>query len=107
MTARTETAEKLRKMSRGSFSLMKFNTLRNQAKLSIGIAFEETEIIIKQLVNDIVSFNNKNDQLDALLEPLILETAPQIITIPGVGYRAAGLLLGEIGDVSRFTNPEK
>lgn len=29
---------------------------------------------------------------------------PIILSIPGVGYTTAGLILGEIGDISRFTN---
>lgn len=30
----------------------------------------------------------------------------KILTIPGIGYTTAGLILGEIGDISRFKNAE-
>ena len=57
--ARSETAEKLRRMSKGAFSLIKFNELRNIAKNSIGVSFQETEEII---IGDITPYDNENKQ---------------------------------------------
>lgn len=105
--ARSETAEKLRRMSKGSFSLIKFNELRNIAKNSIGVSFQETEEIIIQLVQELRSIQERNDKLDELLVPLINETAPNLLTVPGIGYRLAGLLISEIGDASQFSNADK
>ena len=105
--ARQETAEKLRRMSKGSFSFVKFNQLREIAKTSIGVAFNETETIIVQLINELRIIKQKDNELDLLLEPLIDETYPNLITIPGIGYRLAGLLIGEIGDISQFPTPDK
>lgn len=31
----------------------------------------------------------------------------KILTIPGIGYTTAGIILGEIGDISRFQGPDK
>jgi transposase len=106
-TARSETAEKLKKMSRGAFSLIKFNELRNMAKNSIGVSFVETEKIIIQLVQELRKLQERNDELDKMLCPLIDETVPNILTIPGIGYRSAGLLVSEIGDASRFPTADK
>ena len=72
--ARSETAEKPRRMSRGAFSLVKFNELRKIAKESIGVAYQETEEIIIQLVQELKSIQARNDKLDELLIPLIEET---------------------------------
>ena len=30
-----------------------------------------------------------------------------IMTIPGIGYINGGIILGEIGDIHRFSNPSK
>ena len=106
-TARSETAEKLRRMSRGAFSLIKFNELRAIAKNSIGVAFNETETIIVQLVHELRNIQERNEELDQQLEPLIDETVPNLLTVPGIGYRLAGLLLGEIGDASEFPSADK
>ena len=105
--ARQETGEKLRRMSRGSFSLVKFNQLRDIAKNSIGVSYEETETIIIQLIHQLRDIMEKDEELDSLLIPLVDETAPNLLTIPGVGYRLAGLLIGEIGDISQFPAPDK
>ena len=105
--ARSETAEKLRRMSRGAFSLIKFNELRAIAKNSIGVAFNETETIIVQLVQELRNIQERNDKLDELLIPLIDETAPNLLTVPGIGYRLAGLLISEIGDASQFPSADK
>ena len=105
--ARSETAEKLRRMSKGAFSLVKFNELRKIAKESIGVAYQETEEIIIQLVQELRNIQERNDRLDELLEPLIDETAPNLLTVPGIGYRLAGLLISEIGDASQFPNADK
>ena len=80
--ARSETAEKLRIMSKGAFSLIKFNELRNIAKNSIGVSFQETEEIIIQLVHELRSIQERNDRLDELL-------------------------ISEIGDASEFPSADK
>ena len=105
--ARSETAEKLRIMSKGAFSLIKFNELRKIAKESIGVSFQETEEIIIQLVPELRNIQERNDKLDELLIPLIDETAPNLLTVPGIGYRLAGLLISEIGDASQFPSADK
>lgn len=104
---RSETAEKLRRMSKGAFSLIKFNELRKIAKESIGVSFQETEEIIIQLVQELRNIQERNDKLDELLIPLIDETAPNLLTVPGIGYRLAGLLISEIGDASQFPSADK
>lgn len=105
--ARSETAEKLRRMSKGAFSLIKFNELRKIAKESIGVSFQETEEIIIQLVQELRNIQERNDKLDKLLIPLIDETSPNLLTVPGIGYRLAGLLISEIGDASQFPSADK
>lgn len=105
--ARSETAEKLRRMSKGAFSLIKFNELRKIAKESIGVAYQETEEIIIQLVQELRNIQERNDKLDELLIPLIDETSPNLLTVPGIGYRLAGLLISEIGDASQFPSADK
>ena len=106
-TVRLETGEKLRKMSKGAFSLVKFNELRTIARDSIGVSFEETEIIIVQLVKELRGLIERDDELDQQLKQLIDDTVPNLLTVPGIGYRLAGILVGEIGDASQFPTPDK
>lgn len=40
------------------------------------------------------------------IKEYVLNLNPNILSIPGVGFITAGLILGEIGDISNFQNSE-
>lgn len=46
-------------------------------------------------------------QLESEIEDIVKSLDSVIMTIPGIGYINGGMILGEIGDVTRFTNPSK
>lgn len=46
-------------------------------------------------------------EIEAAIKAIIDETAPPILTIPGIGYRMGAMILAEIGDFSRFDSPDK
>ncbi len=104
---RSETGETLRRMSKGSISFNKFNQLRELAKNSIGYSTEADEQIIRNLVTQVRIIDEEIDMLNELLEPLMEELDSPILTIPGIGINLAAMIIGEIGDISRFSNPEK
>ena len=104
---RVETGETLRRMSRGSFSFNRFNQLRELAKKSIGYSTEIDEQIIRNLVNQVRIIDEEIDSLNEMLEPLMEQLNSPILTIPGIGMNLAAMIIGEIGDISRFDNPEK
>ncbi len=104
---RVETGETLKRMSRGSFSFNRFNQLRELAKNSIGYSTEIDEQIIKNLVDQVRIIDEEIDNLNEMLEPLMNELNSPILTIPGIGINLAAMIIGEIGDIHRFDNPEK
>jgi transposase len=104
---RVETGETLRRMSRGSISFNRFNQLRELAKNSIGYSTEVDEQIIRNLVTQVRIIDEEMDALNKLLEPIMEELNSPILTIPGIGINLAAMIIGEIGDISRFENPEK
>ena len=104
---RIETGETLRRMSKGSISFNRFNKLRELAKNSIGYSTEVDEQIIRNLVTQVRIIDEEIDVLNELLEPLMEELNSPILTIPGIGINLAAMIIGEIGDISRFENPEK
>ena len=104
---RSETGETLRRMSKGSISFNRFNQLRELAKNSIGYSTEVDEQIIRNLVTQVTIIDEEIDLLNELLEPLMEELNSPILTIPGIGINLAAMIIGEIGDISRFDNPEK
>ena len=104
---RIETGETLRRMSRGSISFNRFNQLRELAKNSIGYSTEVDEQIIRNLIDQVRIIDEELDNFNEMLEPLMQELNSPILSIPGIGINLAAMIIGEIGDISRFDNPEK
>lgn len=104
---RVETGEALRRMSKGAISFNRFNQLRELAKNSIGHSTEVDEQIIRNLVTQVRIIDEEIETLNELLEPLMEEINSPLLTIPGIGINLAAMIIGEIGDISRFDNPEK
>ena len=104
---RVETGETLRKMSKGAISFNRFNQLRELAKNSIGYSTEVDEQIVRNLVDQVRIIDDEIDNLNELLEPLMKELNSTILTIPGIGINLAAMIIGEIGDINRFSSPEK
>ena len=104
---RVETGETLRRMSKGAISFNRFNQLRELAKNSIGYSTEVDEQIIRNLVDQVRIIDGEIDNLNELLDPLMEELNSPILSIPGIGVNLAAMILGEIGDINRFSSPEK
>ena len=104
---RVETGEMLRRMSKGSISFNRFHQLRELAKNSIGYSTEVDEQIIRNLVTQVRIIDEEIDMLNELLGPLMKELDSPILTIPGIGINLAAMIIGEIGDINRFSSPEK
>ncbi len=104
---RIETGETLKRMSKGSISFNRFNQLRELAKNSIGCSSKADEQIIINLINQVRIIEEEIDKLNEMLEPLMHELKSPILTIPGIGMNLSAMIIGEIGDISRFDNHEK
>ena len=104
---RVETGEALRRMSKGAISFNRFNQLRELAKNSIGYSTEVDEQIIRNLVAQVRTIDEEIEMLNELLEPLMEGINSPLLTIPGIGINLAAMIIGEIGDINRFSSPEK
>lgn len=47
------------------------------------------------------------DELDESIKSIMLERDSVILTIPGIGFLNGAMILGEIGDISRFSSSSK
>ena len=61
-----------------------------------------TKIALRQLARRAQAFQDEIDEINALLEPLVAETAPELLSREGVGTDVASALLVAAGD-----NPER
>ncbi len=101
------TAERLRSMSRGSFSLVRFNSLKSLAKGSIGTSFPDEEAELRQLLSECDSIDARAAEIDAQIAPLVDGLCPQIASVPGVGKPTAAMIFAEVGGFDRFDSPDK
>lgn len=79
----------------------------NAAKVSIGIKDEHLSFLLSQGIKKLKYISSQIDDYDMQIQHYVNLINPTILTISGIGYTTAGLILGEIGDINNFQNAEK
>ena len=86
--------------------LVTADKLIEAAKSSIGINDEYLSFQLSQTINRLKSLQSDIDEYTKQISKYVDMINPNILTISGIGYVTAGLILGEIGDINRFKNAE-
>lgn len=76
------------------------------AKHSIGLSDEWYAFELHDAIAELEHVQKRIAAYDVQIKRYVDEICPNILTIPGVGYVTAGLILGEIGDISRFRSAD-
>ncbi len=97
----------LSKASRGRFGKDTAKALKSPAKSSVGVKNPFISIQIAQTIAQIELLKEQIDKLDTAISEAYDEINSVIKTIPGVASVNGAMILGEIGDVNRFSNPAK
>jgi len=97
----------LKKASHGRFGKEEAIALKSLAKSSIGTGNTSVSIQITQSISQIELLEKQIVELDEAIKSLMLEMDSVILTIPGIGFLNGAMILGEIGDITRFSNPSK
>lgn len=80
--------------------------LINAAKHSVGLSSEWYAFELADAIAELEHIQKRISAYDAQIKHYVDKICPNILTIPGVGYVTAGLILGEIGDISRFRSAD-
>ena len=64
-------------------------------------------IQITQTIQQIELLDSQLEKIEAKMTDIMRFNDSVIMTIPGIGYINGGMILGEIGDIHRFSNPNK
>lgn len=80
--------------------------LINAAKYSVGPSEDWYTFKLEDAIAELEHIQKRIAAYDAQINRYVNEACPNILTIPGVGYVTAGLILGEIGDISRFRSAD-
>ena len=74
---------------------------------SVGANDSAISIQITQTIQQIELLDSQLKKIEAEMTDIMKFNDSVIMTIPGIGYINGGMILGEIGDIHRFSNPNK
>lgn len=103
----THLANLLKTTSHGHFKKEQALELRVLAQKSVGANDSAISIQITQTIQQIELLDSQLKMIEDKMTDIMRFNESVIMTIPGIGYINGGMILGEIGDIHRFSNPGK
>lgn len=97
----------LKSASHGHFKRETAVELRVLAQKSVGNSDKSLSIQVTHSIEQIELLDRQLEQIESEMTDIVRSLDSVIMTIPGIGYINGGMILGEIGDISRFTSPSK
>jgi transposase len=97
----------LKAASKGHFQKETAVELRVLAQKSVGSSDKSLSIQITQSIEQIELLDRQLELIESEMKDIVTSLDSVIMTIPGIGYVNGGMILGEIGDITRFSNPSK
>ena len=97
----------LKSSSHGHFKKETAVELRVLAQKSVGTSDNSLSIQITQSIELIELLDRQLERIESEMEDIVRSLDSVIMTIPGIGFINGGMILGEIGDVTRFSSPSK
>ena len=103
----THLANLLKVTSHGHFGKDQARELRVLAKRSVGQSDGALSLQITQAIEQIELLDKQLIRIETDMTDIVKCMFSLIMTIPGIGYVNGGMILGEIGNIHRFSNPQK
>lgn len=103
----THLAHLLEVASHGHFGKEKARELRVLAQKSVGVNDSSLSIQITHAIEQIELLDSQLFHTELEMANLVTCLHSVIMTIPGIGFINGGMILGEIGDIHRFSEPKK
>lgn len=103
----TKLSNILSKSSRGRFGKQDAESLKSLAKSSVGVKNTYISIQITQTIAQIELIESQIGELEHIIENAMDELDSVIMSVPGIGKINGAMILGEIGDIKRFSHPSK
>ena len=103
----THLAHILEVASHGHFDKDKARELRVLAQKSVGVNDSSLSIQITHTIEQIELLDSQLLHTELEMANLVTCLHSVLMTIPGIGFVNGGIILGEIGDIHRFSEPKK
>ena len=95
------------KNSHGHFTRDQAKELRVLARKSVGTSGSALSIQITHSIAQIELLDSQLNKIEEEMTDIMKFNDSVIMTIPGIGYINGGMILGEIGNIHRFSSPGK
>ena len=95
------------KASKGHYTKEKAKKLRVLAQQSVGSSDSSISIQITHTIEQVELLNRQIKYVQSRRNTIVLSTGSVILSIPGIRTLEAGMILGEIVDIHRFSQPHK
>ena len=93
--------------SRGRLGRDKAISIREAARNSIGLESVAMSLELKHTIRLINELSDEIKEIERAIKKATLSLNSQILSIPGISYRMGAMIIAEIGDFSRFDNPDQ
>lgn len=102
-------AQFLAKTSKERFKLEKAQQIKDAAKSTFGIkiACDAFSFQLKQIIEQIEFLENHVKELETQIDTHFKPMDSHLTSVPGIGVVLAATIESEIGDINRFSSPEK
>lgn len=97
----------LAKASHGKYDKHKALEIRTLASRSVGSTSSAMAFELQQTIRLIRNIQLEIDLLDQQIKQMVISLRSPLITIPGISYTLAAIILAEIGDIFRFDTSAK
>lgn len=97
----------LHKASKGHYGRDMAVSIRKAAASSIGSILPAKSLELKHTIHLIEVLSAEIDEIEAAINAIMDTLNPPMTTIPGLKNRMGAMILAEIGDFSRFDNPDQ
>ena len=97
----------IQRNSHGRYGKEKAEELRQIARNSIGSNSPSLAFELQQTIQTIIFLQEQIAALDKEINKQVVALNSPLISIPGISYVLAGIIISEIGDISRFDTPAK
>lgn len=93
--------------SRGRFGLDKAKSIIELAKNSVGKYSSADALSLNMTLEEIEFFSRQIERVEQEIHLIFKEHPSPILTIPGIGEVIGAMIVSEIGNIERFSNPNK
>lgn len=76
------------------------------ARHTVGLKSDCYTFELMDAIAELEHIQRRVDSYDTQIRGYVNEICPNLLSIPGVGYTTAGMIMGEIGDINRFRSTD-